>query len=141
MTGVTAVLVDKIKNVRPNWNPSSLAEVSQTDVLEKFFKKYSPEKGNAPSLTIPENVLPADHKIPHPMRYALPMEKEIGQMVMGSHRESGGTQITLPELLKKFSELRGDKNGVKEKIQEVVSRKCKEGEDETSGSKYLSWIR
>lgn len=135
------MLVDKIKNGRPNWNPSSLAEVSQSDIVEKFFNKYSPEHGNVPTLTIPEDILPKDQKLPHPMRWALPTEKEIGQMVMGSHHSSGSTQITLPELVKKFSDLRNDKNGIKQKIYEVVSRKCKETQDETSASKYLSWVR
>ncbi|KAK7694060.1 hypothetical protein QCA50_003636 [Cerrena zonata] len=141
VTGVTAVLVEKIKNGRPNWAPSSLADVSQSEVVEKFFKKYTPEHGNVPTLSTFEDVLPNDHKLPHPMRWALPTEKEIRQMVVGSHHSSGSTQITLPEMIKKFSDLRNDKNGIKEKIHEVISRKCKESQSETSGLKYLSWVR
>lgn len=141
MTGVRAVLVEKLKNGRPSWSPPTLEEVSQSDVVNKFFKKYSPAQGNAPALAVSEDLVPKDYKIAHPMRWALPTEEEIGKMVTGSHPSSGSTQITSAELVKKFEDLRNHKNGVREKVLEVVQRRCKEVEDKTSGMKYLAWVR
>ncbi|KAI0784365.1 3-hydroxyisobutyryl-coenzyme A hydrolase [Abortiporus biennis] len=136
-TGVTAVLVEKIKE-RPQWYPSTLKEVKYSDIKRRFFEKYSPAKGNSPALDVPEELV--NIKIIHPMRYSLPTEEEIGKMVDGSHPASGGTVITRDELIKKFEQLRKGKLGLHEKLQDVLARKCVEDVDKETGDKWLRWV-
>ncbi|KAI0636671.1 3-hydroxyisobutyryl-coenzyme A hydrolase [Trametes polyzona] len=136
-TGVTAVLVEKIKE-RPNWSPARLEDVNDSEVLENFFSKYTPEKDTAPRITPPSYVAPAS-KLPDPMQFALPSEAEIRSMVDGSHKASGATEITLDELIAKFENLRKGKAGVREKILEVVQRKCAFEEDKHMNKQWLKW--
>ncbi|KAI0362452.1 3-hydroxyisobutyryl-coenzyme A hydrolase [Trametes cingulata] len=136
-TGVTAVLVDKIKE-RPNWSPARLEDVNDSEVLQNFFSKYTPENGTAPKIT-PPPYLAQLNKVMDPMQYALPTEAEIRSMVDGSHKSSGATEITLDELLAKFDKLRKGKAGVREKILEVVQRKCIFEEDKHMDKKWLKW--
>ncbi|EMD38215.1 hypothetical protein CERSUDRAFT_113364 [Gelatoporia subvermispora B] len=135
-TGVTAVLVEKSK-ARPAWSPASLEEVQDSFILEQFFNKYSPQNGNVPAITPPEFL--ADSKPLNPMRFALPTEEEIGQMVSGSHPQSGSTEITLEELLAKFHSLKRGKLVVNEKIVEVVRRRCTTEEDKHLNKTWLKW--
>ncbi|KAI0664689.1 3-hydroxyisobutyryl-coenzyme A hydrolase [Cubamyces menziesii] len=136
-TGVFAVLVDKIKD-RPNWSPSRLEDVEDSEILQTFFSEYTPEKGTAPKLTPPPYLTNAN-KLIDPMQYALPTEAEIRSMVDGSHKASGATEITLDELLAKFDSLRKGKSGVREKILEVVQRKCAFEDDRHMDKQWLKW--
>ncbi|KAH9950202.1 3-hydroxyisobutyryl-coenzyme A hydrolase [Amylocystis lapponica] len=137
-TGVQAVLVAKAKS-RPAWSPASLAEVSDDFVAKEFFSTYSPEQDTAPALQ-PPAWLAETTKLVNPMLYALPTEEDIGRMVAGSHNQSGSTQITLEELLAKFAELKKGKEGVREKILDVVARRCTTEGDKRSPAQYLKWI-
>ncbi|EKM55322.1 uncharacterized protein PHACADRAFT_255858 [Phanerochaete carnosa HHB-10118-sp] len=137
-TGVTSVLVTKTKE-RPAWSPSTVAEVRDSDIAAKFFGQYSPQNGTAPSLELPKDVDVELGKTNEPMRFALPTEQEIHQMVAGSHRSSGSTGLTKEELVQKFVSLRKGKTGVREKVVDVVERKCVEELDKASGKKYLKW--
>ncbi|KAI8989733.1 3-hydroxyisobutyryl-coenzyme A hydrolase [Trametes punicea] len=136
-TGVTAVIVDKIKE-RPNWSPSRLEDVSDSDILQTFFATYTPENGTAPQIT-PPAFLNTANRLMDPMHFALPTEAEIRSMVDGSHKSSGATEITLDELLAKFDSLRKGKAGVREKILEVVQRKCAFEADKHMDKKWLKW--
>lgn len=136
-TGVTAVLVQKVKT-RPEWSPAHLHEVDDGEVLDTFFNKFTPEKGTAPLLS-PPSYLPSPTELSDPMRYALPTEAEIRSMVDGSHRNSGATEITLEELLSNFERMRGNKAGMREKILEVVQRKCTSEQDKHMDKKWLKW--
>ncbi|KAI0822832.1 3-hydroxyisobutyryl-coenzyme A hydrolase [Trametes gibbosa] len=136
-TGVTAVLVEKTK-ARPNWSPARLEDVDDGELLNNFFSKYTPDNDTAPRLTPPSYVAPAN-KVADPMQFALPSEAEIRSMVDGSHRSSGATEITLDELLAKFDGLRAGKSGVREKILEVVQRKCAFEEDKHMDKQWLKW--
>lgn len=112
--------------------------MQDSDVLETFFKKYSPENGNVPSIT-PPPYLPKPTDLADPMKFALPTEAEIRSMVDGSHRNSGATTITLEELLGMFNRMRGGKAGVREKVLEVVERKCVFEQDKHMDKKWLQW--
>nr|VWO94839.1 Mevalonyl-coenzyme A hydratase sidH (EC (Siderophore biosynthesis protein H) [Ganoderma boninense] len=136
-TGVAAVLVEKSKD-RPLWSPSELKDVQDKDILEKFFSRYSPEAGTAPEIT-PPPYLSKVTELPDPMKFALPTEAEIRSMVDGSHRNSGATTITLDELLAMFDRMRGRKAGVREKILEVVDRKCVQEQDKHMDKKWVQW--
>jgi 3-hydroxyisobutyryl-CoA hydrolase len=126
------VLVDKVKH-RPNWVPNSLAEVSDEKVFKDFFDAESPLTANAPHLSLAKEAGPVRRN------YALPSEDEIGQLVLGSHPTSGGKSLTLDDLLARLRRLWGDKHGLREKVLEVVSRRCKVLQDpERHG--YLQWV-
>lgn len=135
-TGVTAVLVEKIKT-RPEWSPARLEDVNDSELLKKFFSEFTPDKETAPRITPPPYV--EGNKTIDPMQFALPSEAEIRSMVDGSHKSSGATEITLDELLDKFKSLRKGKAGVREKILEVVERKCAFEEDKHMNKQWLKW--
>jgi 3-hydroxyisobutyryl-CoA hydrolase len=87
-------------------------------------------------LTIPDylkGVNPVD-----PMKFALPNEHEIGALVKGSHSTSGDFALTLPELVKKLEMQRGSKQGLREKVLDVVERHCRK-EPDSSGKEWLVW--
>lgn len=73
------------------------------------------------------------------MRFSLPTEQEIKNMVNGSHSTSGGSVLTKRELISKFEGLRKNKMGVREKIIDVVQRKCVEEASKDTVEKYLKW--
>lgn len=120
-TGVTEVLINKTGQ-RPAWNPSTLSEINREEMIAKFFPKQLPE--NAPTLS-----LPSVGELQNPNRRALPSEEEIGLMVQGNHRASGMHSLTLEDLHAQFEGITSRKNGVKEKISEVVQRRCKVEKD------------
>jgi len=131
-TGVTAVLIDKIKD-RPKWTPETLAGVPGEKIVKDFFTQDSPFLTNMPQLA-----LPSGRSAPWP-NFGLPSEEEIGRMVLGSHRTSGDKGLALGELLTRFDRLRSGKPGVKEKVFEVTLRRCRVAEDpERQGC--LEWI-
>ncbi|KAF8798139.1 3-hydroxyisobutyryl-CoA hydrolase [Phlegmacium glaucopus] len=135
ITGVKAVIVDRIKE-RPNWSPASLNDVS-AQIVENFFEPKSPYLTSAPELTIPAE-LNSGTKL-NPMKYALPSEEEIGSVVTGSHGSGGGVGIRFDELLKRFAVLRPGKVGVKEKIYEVVQRRCEVTDNADGNWVWLKW--
>ncbi|KAI0811011.1 3-hydroxyisobutyryl-coenzyme A hydrolase [Irpex lacteus] len=118
-TGVSAVLVEKIKE-RPQWSPATLPEVKD-------------------DITLSDKLHLEPSKTGSPMLYTLPTEEEIRQLVTGSHPSSGSTSLTKDELTEKLVKLRRGKLGVREKVSEVVSRRCIEELDTASGTKYLRW--
>lgn len=136
-TGVTAVLIEKNKT-RPAWSPNSLEEVQDEFITREFFSTYSPAEGTSPKLSPPSFLL-STSKLETPMKFALPSEEEIGQMVDGSHPSSGSTVLTLEELLGKFDDMKKGKSGVRQKIIEVVERKCTTEEDKHLDKKWLKW--
>ncbi|KAF8163438.1 3-hydroxyisobutyryl-CoA hydrolase [Crassisporium funariophilum] len=136
-TGVQAVIVDKIKGVRPNWSPSNLKDVSP-QIIANFFEPSSPYLSSAPELTFPAEV--TSGTLTNPMKYALPTEEEIGSVVMGSHASGGAVGIRFDELLARFAELRPSKLGVKEKLYEVVQRRCEITDNADGNRVWLKWI-
>jgi 3-hydroxyisobutyryl-CoA hydrolase len=131
-----AVLVERSRE-RPNWSPATLKEISDATIRSNFFSDDSPYLSSAPTLTIPDHVTP--NKDRNPMRYCLPTEKEIGSMVRGSHPASGKSGLTLPELMSKFEDLRKGKHGVREKVLEVVQRKCDIVDNADGNFQWLKW--
>lgn len=134
-TGVRALLVEKSKE-RPQWSPATVKEVSD-EIVSRFFAPTSPYLSSALKLSIPKDVTSGTSK---PMKYALPTEEEIGTMVRGSHNTGGASGITLKELIAKFENLRKGKAGVKDKIVEVVQRKCDTVDNGGDGNfVWLKW--
>lgn len=69
----------------------------------------------------------------NPMKFALPGEDTIRRVV----KSNASNPVTLSDLLAQIDELTSGKQGVEEKVLEVVRRKC----DVTSsrGSEVVSW--
>jgi 3-hydroxyisobutyryl-CoA hydrolase len=128
---VKAVIVDRIKE-RPNWSPATLKDVS-AQVVANFFEPKSPYLTLAPELTIPAE-LTSGTKLKS-MKYALPSEEEIGSVVTAA---PFGV-IRFEELLKRFAEKRPGKLGVKEKIYEVVQRRCNVTDNADGNRVWLKW--
>jgi len=120
ITGVTAVLITKTKE-RPAWSPSTLAEVSYEDVMSKFFSSSSPYLAPLPKLSYPER----DSWEPETFaRYTLPSEEDIEKFARGSHPDSGALAVNFQDVVEKFVESTNGKHGVKEKVREVLARRC-----------------
>ncbi|EGO21178.1 hypothetical protein SERLADRAFT_398624 [Serpula lacrymans var. lacrymans S7.9] len=118
-TGISAVLIDKIQG-RPAWCPSTVAEVSP-ELVDRFFSADSVYHSATPRLS-PPDMLYKDKR--DPMRYALPTEAEIGHVVQMLTQSNNNSAIALSVLLSKFDDLRPGKHGIKEKVLEVVQRRC-----------------
>ncbi|KDQ61105.1 hypothetical protein JAAARDRAFT_32107 [Jaapia argillacea MUCL 33604] len=146
-TGVRAVLIEKLdKNARPNWAPSTVPEVSQEDIISRFFDNKSAFMESKPELNLPS---PSADSIPtalsNPNLFALPAEHEIEALVRGSHRTSGDFGLTVEEIVKKLDrdlrpaawKERGEKgkNGVTEKVLDVIRRRCTVDE----GGQWVKW--
>jgi len=131
ITGVKARIVNRIKeSERPDWSPANLDDVS-AEVVENFFEPKSPYLTLAPELTIPADLTSGTL---NPVKYALPSEEEIGRVV--NHSDNG---IQLEKLLQKFTEQQPGKLGVKEKIYEVVQRRCELTGNVNGNKIWLKW--
>src|SRR6267154_3049732 len=126
--GITAVLVDKIKG-RPTWSPDKLSDVSDA-IVRRFSDKDSGYLRAMPILTRP--FLSNDKQ--NPMKFALPSEDAILQVIKSKAK---GDPISLSDLVAHFDKLHSGKQGVVEKVLEVVRRMC----DVTGyqGSEIVSW--
>ncbi len=136
-TGVDAVIVQKSKEI-PDWDPATLKGVTP-DNVSRFFDPDSPYIEGAPKLHIPEDL--ATNLISNPMKFALPTEAEIGSVVTGQHASGGEMSIRIDELLTRFADLRPGKMGVKEKILEVIERRCDLIDNADGNSVWLKWKR
>src|SRR5882762_5472666 len=135
-TGVTAVLIDKSpQNQRPSWFPAHIEKVSP-QIVSRFFDPRSMYLANTPRLSLPDNLA---EKTGDPMRFALPTEKAIAQYF----RNAKSDTVALPALLSHFDGvdvLRPGKQGVKEKVLEVVQRRCEFVDmDDGQQSHWLRW--
>lgn len=137
-TGVTAVLIEKVRDARPQWSPDSLDDVDVQAVQNKFFDPNSQFiKPFAPTLELPAVHTVNKAKI-NPQTYALPSEAEIEQIVRGTHLQSGGVALSVDEVVQKFVRMRQGKRGVEAKVREVCARRCEV--DKSSGShECLRW--
>jgi 3-hydroxyisobutyryl-CoA hydrolase len=122
---------------RPAWFPSTISEVRSGEITRKFFSKDSPFTSPTPAFSAPSH--PANVKEPDPAKYALPTELEIGAVVRGSGTSSGGTGLTLEELLSHFGQRRPGKHGIREKVLEVVQRKCDLVDNGDKNYRWLKW--
>lgn len=137
-TGVTHVLInkDKSKPARPAWLPNTVAEVPDDEIAFNFFNRDSKFLGLTPQLEKPTWVK-ATGDSTNSMRYALPREEDIGKVVKGSDGSSAALAVTIEHVQRHFANKTHGKEGVKEKIDEVVKRRCRV-EPDSSGD-WLVW--
>lgn len=120
--GVTALLVDKPKRT-PNWSPDSLDKVSQADVDGFFnhtteFQLLNQDAGST-----------GENWSEYPHAFGLPTEIEVQSTVRGFTRD---------QVLEHFLRKTNGKQGVKEKVGEILDRKTSL-DDASTGR--LSWNR
>ena len=112
-----------------------MEEVTNEKVEQFFSGEFNKDKIQ---LEIPEPF--ATTPIYKPSRFALPTEIDIRDMVVGSHATSSGSGVTSEELVSKFSDLYSGKLGVKEKVQEVIARKCQTVDNADGNRVWLKWV-
>jgi 3-hydroxyisobutyryl-CoA hydrolase len=134
LTGVEALLVEKSKET-PSWSPATLEEVT-SDIVSRFFDPKSPYLEGVPSLTAADET---HNRTPNAMKYALPSEEEIGSVVRGLHSSGGEMSLQTSDLVARFAELRPGKMGMKEKILEVVERRCDLIDNADGNRVWLKW--
>jgi 3-hydroxyisobutyryl-CoA hydrolase len=137
-TGVTAVLIDRsLPNERPSWSPATVEEVSP-EIVARFFDKGSLYLTNTPDLSVPDNL---PRKTRDPMRFALPTEVAIARRF----RDGKSGIIALPDLLAHFGGvdvLRPGKQGAREKVLEVLQRRCKfVDKDDGRRRHWIRWVQ
>ncbi|CAE6389374.1 unnamed protein product [Rhizoctonia solani] len=118
ITGVTHLLVNKVKDGRAAWSPATLEDTPE-DITRNFFDD-SPYVKRAPRLELDRTIIPG-HKL---SRYALPNEATIEAAVKGSLPGSGSFALTPTELVSSLERRCGRKTGLPQKIQDVIDRKC-----------------
>ena len=109
-----------------------MEEVS-AEIVERFFAASSPFIKQTPRLLVPG----LEDITTDPMRFSLPTEESIAECF-----KSKSAIIALPDLIQHFdglNVLRPGKQGVKEKVLEVVQRRC-EFVDQGDGSER-HWVR
>ncbi|RUP44017.1 ClpP/crotonase-like domain-containing protein, partial [Jimgerdemannia flammicorona] len=111
--GVTSLLVNKPATT-PTWNPPTLSEISDTDVLNSYF--FAPSPNELSLLTSKD--LSTLHS-----RYALPTEKDIERVVTGEVKGVGIYALSKDQVVEWFSRDRRGKQGVREKVVEVLERR------------------
>ncbi|KAK4053817.1 3-hydroxyisobutyryl-CoA hydrolase [Microbotryomycetes sp. JL201] len=137
-TGVTHNLIQKKRDSRPAWSPSTLEEVSDGYITKTFFS-------NPPPFTNPPlKKLAFVHKRPAGVRaykdyphaiYSLPTEKDIKDVVTGEAKGSGKYALTEKEVVKQIVKRWNGKVGAQVKVKEVLARRCRVENGET-----LKWI-
>ncbi|KAF5387501.1 hypothetical protein D9757_006518 [Collybiopsis confluens] len=134
-TGVNFVLVQKIKEGRANWSPSTLEEVSE-EIVDRFFSEKSPYLESVPEFKYPLTT----GKSRNYTEFSLPRETEIRDMVTGEHSNGGDTGITLDELVSSFESLTDGKLGAGAKVKEVAARKCELTDNGDGNRIWLKWV-
>ncbi|KAG9099351.1 hypothetical protein FS749_001411 [Ceratobasidium sp. UAMH 11750] len=125
VTGVNALLVEKSKE-RPGWSPATLEE-TRPDVIKKFFDD-SAYVASAPRLEL--NRSASGDRL---LRYALPSEGVVQAAIQGSLPGSGSFALTPAELVASFEGKYGQKIGMRQKLEEIIDRRCKVVDG------YLEW--
>ena len=119
------------------WLPSTLKEIPLTKVWSQFYDPESPFLKGVPETTFSKDEMLAVKT--DPMRFALPSEAEIGQLVRGDHASSSSTAFTLDELIERSEHL-WRKAGVAEKVKDVVQRRCESVPRSGMEEAHLRWI-
>ncbi|KAI9827796.1 MAG: hypothetical protein M1832_004285 [Thelocarpon impressellum] len=110
--GVSARLIRKPAET-PKWQPSSL-EGSDDALVEEFFKVEGAER-----LSLLKGGPDADYaEYPHASWLGLPREADVEKVVREGDKSRG-------DVVELFAEQRADKQGVREKVEEVLARKTR----------------
>ncbi|KAL4077234.1 ClpP/crotonase-like domain-containing protein [Scleroderma yunnanense] len=115
-TGVRAVLIDKTEG-RPAWSPDNITDVS-SEIVDRFFSEESPYQSVMSKLSVGNYFQDRDFDF---MTYSLPSESELSESIRSCCKEGS---ITVPDLLTSMDRVCRRKFGTKEKILDIIHRKC-----------------
>ena len=118
--GVSARLMSKPPKT-PQWNPSNLSQIKAEDVGEFFSLQEGVEGLKLLPSTPGSRPLPDYSDYPH-ASFALPRESDIRRVV--KNLGNGGPRAVIERLSQQW----GGKEGVKEKVEEVIARKAQTSE-------------
>ncbi|GAN02623.1 conserved hypothetical protein [Mucor ambiguus] len=124
--GVTATLVTRSK---PNWVPNQLSDVDDTKIKQTYFDSPSPlrlELLNSRDFK----------KYPH-RKYMLPSEEDIKRIVTGEAADVGNYALNRQQVLDHLLRERQGKQGLKQKVLEVLDRKTVENKKD---GETLKWV-
>lgn len=117
--GVKALLIEKTN--APKWAPATVEEVDREKMLGQYFRNQAP---------VPLSLSNTTTWKEYPFRrYGFPSEEEIRMVVKGESAGSGPLQLTPEEVADVCVKKSGGKIGVREKVQEVLSRKVTKNAD------------
>ena len=125
--GVLATLVTKEK---PNWKPKTLDQVDDAKLKQDYFDSPSPLRLSM--------LNKRDYKkYPH-RKYMLPSEEDIKRVVTGEAADVGNYALNRQQILEHLLRERQGKQGLKQKVTEVLERKTivNAKDDEKS----LKWV-
>ncbi|KAL0074792.1 ClpP/crotonase-like domain-containing protein [Phycomyces blakesleeanus] len=127
--GVIAAFLSRPRR-KPQWQPSSLEEITDDDIDQLYFNEPSPN-----ALTLPSRLDIID-QYPY-SRFALPTEDEVRRAVTGEGAEFGfeGRLKEENDVIEWFEKGHKRKWGVKEKVLDILRRKTVSTED------GLAWKR
>lgn len=116
--GVSARLINKPPE-KPTWNPSTAKEVHDITV-DQLFVMAGEER-----LTL----LGTDTYKEYPGQRGLPTDLDVKRVVAAAVQAGRDGDRTVQRVISKMSRDRGGKLGVKEKVKEVLERKCDVNDD------------
>lgn len=123
--GVTARLVRRQKE-RPNWQPNDFNSINPDAIEQEFFS----ERPSLPLLTYGQEAMYKEYPHmnmgagDHQWATGLPSETDILRFL-----RAPGKNKTKEEVLSHFMQIKDEKMGVKEKVEEVLERKAEIGSD------------
>lgn len=124
VTGITSKLIEKFTDdVRFDWKPATLEEVDHNTVIDNFFKPTSPFLQDKPTLAL--EAPPSSGPPPSFMRFSLPSEHYVESVVRGTLVSSGPHALTAEEVIEIVCRTFKNKPGTREKVQEIIQRKCR----------------
>ncbi|KAG2225376.1 hypothetical protein INT45_005620 [Circinella minor] len=125
--GVNSTLVTRTK---PNWQPSAITDIKFDKIKEEYFDSPSPERL--------ELLTTKDYKqYPH-RKYMLPSEDDVKRVVTGEAADVGNYALSREEVVQYFLRDRNGKQGVKNKVLDVLERKTHILENDET--KSLKWV-
>lgn len=125
--GVYATLVSRSK---AKWQPSELSQVDDRQIKQDYFDSPSPLRL--------ELLNKRDFKkYPH-RKYMLPSEEDIMRVVTGEAPDVGNYALNRQQVIDYLLRERQGKQGVKQKVSEVLDRKTIENKKDSD--KSLKWV-
>ncbi|KAI9331143.1 ClpP/crotonase-like domain-containing protein [Pilaira anomala] len=125
--GVTAKLVRKDT---AQWKPSSLKDVDDSKIKQQYFDSPSPLR-----LELLSN---RDFKMYPHRKYMLPSEEDIKRVVTGESADVGNYALNRQQVIEHLVRERHGKQGLKQKVLEVLDRKTIENQKDED--KSLKWV-
>lgn len=112
------------------WSPDSIEDVSP-EILDRFFSDNSAYRSQTPRLSLSDTVL--DPSVSS-TTFALPPESKIVELIRTSCKDG---PVSLSQLLSDMESFIKQKLGTREKILDVVHRRCQVIEDQ--GTTTATW--